>query len=105
MLKFSSGLLFLMIPFVAILLDGCAHASTASRERDSERSESVDERSKRGATESGTIVVEPLEGAGDTVTFHIGSPLFLRLRMQGDRGCEPFNGQFFYFDASDTQLG
>jgi hypothetical protein len=53
----------------------------------------------------GGIVVEPIEGASDTVSFHIGSPLFLRLKLSGDIACEPFNGQPFYFDASGAQLG
>jgi hypothetical protein len=53
----------------------------------------------------GRIVLEPVEGPADTVGFHIGSPLFLRMRMGDPAACAPKNGEFFYFDAGGTQLG
>lgn len=49
--------------------------------------------------------IEPTEGSSDTLLFHIGSPFFLRMRVSGDRACEPFNGRPFYFDAGGSQLG
>lgn len=52
-----------------------------------------------------SIVLEPIDGKTDTVKFHIGSPLFLRLSIAGDRACEPFNGRPFFFDASGAQVG
>jgi hypothetical protein len=53
----------------------------------------------------GGITVEPIEGPADTVSFHIGAPVFLRLKLGGDLACKPFDGQPFYFDASGAQLG
>jgi hypothetical protein len=53
----------------------------------------------------GGIIVEPIEGPADTVSFHIGAPVFLRLRLSGDLACKPFDGQPFYFDAAGAQLG
>lgn len=51
------------------------------------------------------IDLEPIEGTMDTVEFHIGSPLFLRMRVNAGRGCEPFNGRPFFFDANGAQVG
>jgi hypothetical protein len=53
----------------------------------------------------GGITVQPIEGPQDTIRFHIGSPLFLRLKLDGEIACQPFNGQPFYFDISGAQLG
>lgn len=57
-------------------------------------------------TGSGTdLAITSLAGASDTITFHIGSPLFLRIDGVPGRGCEPGNGQFFLFGPRDAQLG
>ncbi|MBC8146185.1 MAG: hypothetical protein H7X80_11425 [bacterium] len=53
----------------------------------------------------GRMVLEALEGPTDTIEFHIGSPLFLRLRIGDDVACPPGTGEFFYFDATTAQLG
>lgn len=45
-----------------------------------------------------------IEGHRDTVTFHIGSPLFLRMDNRTGRGCAPRNGQPFIFGANGGQL-
>lgn len=52
------------------------------------------------------LTLTPIEGARDTVEFHIGSPLFLRLTVnkKGD-GCKPFDGKPFYFEAGGAQNG
>ena len=86
-------------------------------EREREKREMKEER-KRAARERAAarnalprdkgvaFAVEPLEGAADTVKFHIGSPLFLRLRIPaGSDACKPFNGRPFFFDSSGAQLG
>lgn len=52
-----------------------------------------------------SILLEPIEGGTDTVRFHIGSPLFLRLKINAGRACEPFNGRPFFFDANGAQVG
>lgn len=51
------------------------------------------------------ITLEPIEGATDTVRFHIGSPLFLRLTITTGRACEPFNGRPFFFSDDGAQAG
>ncbi len=51
------------------------------------------------------ITVESIEGVTDTIEFHIGSPLFLRLNINAGRACEPFNGRPFYFAEAGAQLG
>jgi hypothetical protein len=86
-------------------------------EREREKRELKEER-KRAARERAAarnarprqkgvaFVVEPVEGPTDTVAFHIGSPLFLRLRIPaGNDACKPFNGRPFFFDSSGAQLG
>lgn len=86
-------------------------------EREREKREMKEER-KRAARERAAarnarprqkgvaFVVEPVEGPTDTVAFHIGSPLFLRLRIPaGNDACKPFNGRPFFFDSSGAQLG
>lgn len=54
---------------------------------------------------SPSILLEPIDGKTDTVQFHIGSPLFLHLKINGERACRPFNGRPFFFDASGAQVG
>lgn len=51
------------------------------------------------------ITIEPLETTGNKISFHVGSPMFLRVKINGKLGCEPMNGQFFYFDQKDIQVG
>ena len=51
------------------------------------------------------ITVESIEGVSDTIEFHIGSPLFLRLSINAGRACEPYNGRPFYFAEAGAQLG
>lgn len=51
------------------------------------------------------ITLESIEGVTDTIEFHIGSPLFLRLNINAGRACQPFNGRPFYFSEAGAQLG
>ena len=53
----------------------------------------------------GRLLLEAIEGPVDTVRFHIGSPLFLRVSVGSPEGCAPGVGEFFHFDGSGTQLG
>lgn len=50
------------------------------------------------------LEIASLEGRTDTVTFHIGSPIFLRVDGVEGRGCSPQNGRFFIFSERDMQL-
>src|SRR4051794_29451732 len=98
-------LLTLLTAIGSITLPGCSHSRQTTRGEQNQREREEDEEEEFGrpappAVWGGGIVVEPIEGARDTVTFHIGSPLFLRMTIQGDRGCEPFNGTPFFFDAN-----
>ena len=49
--------------------------------------------------------ITSLDGNADTITFHIGSPLFLRIPGEPGRGCEAMNGHFFVFGENESQLG
>ena len=49
--------------------------------------------------------ITSLDGSSDTITFHIGSPLFLRIPGEPGRGCEGMNGHFFVFGENESQLG
>ncbi|MGE3802727.1 MAG: hypothetical protein AB7H80_17060 [Candidatus Kapaibacterium sp.] len=51
------------------------------------------------------VAMESIEGIRDTIEFHIGSPLFLKLKIQTGRACEPFNGHPFFFDERGAQVG
>ena len=53
----------------------------------------------------GSIHLSAAEGEMDTISFHIGSPLILRMEIGGEIGCAPFNGQPFYFGTGGAQLG
>jgi hypothetical protein len=74
-------------------------------EREREEEEFEHARPRPPMPWGGGITVEPVEGRTDTISFHIGSPLFLRLKLGGSIACQPFNGQPFYFDVSGAQLG
>jgi len=75
-----------------------AHAQEEDERWESERYDDHDQPPQ--------MTVEAVEGPADTVSFHIGSPLFLRLRIpEGNAACAPFNGKPFFFDATGTQLG
>jgi hypothetical protein len=109
--------IFAVFSTVVMPLAGCAHAQQSDREREREerereleheREEEMERANRRPSKPmewGGGIIVEPIEGPTDTVRFHIGSPLFLRLKIAGDRSCDPFNGQPFFFDALGAQLG
>ncbi len=51
------------------------------------------------------LAIESMEAAGDTLRFHVGSPLFFRIRVADQAACAPFIGKPFYFDRSGAQLG
>jgi hypothetical protein len=90
-----------------LLLAGCASPRPAAADGAPVEHASADviaaERMRVPAP--GRMILEPIEGPVDTVDFHIGSPLFLRLRIGDEAGCTPGTGEFFYFDAPGAQLG
>lgn len=99
---------FLTLFSLAILsLAGCAApASTTSGGGSSDRMPGAvigAERLRLPAP--GAVLLEAVEGPMDTVEFHIGSPLFVRLRLGDSSSCAPGIGELFYFDASGAQLG
>ncbi|MCB9216007.1 MAG: hypothetical protein R3F28_13895 [Candidatus Kapaibacterium sp.] len=51
------------------------------------------------------VLIESIEGIRDTIEFHIGSPLFLKLGIRTGRACESFNGHPFFFDERGAQVG
>ena len=51
------------------------------------------------------LTIQALEGRSDTISFHIGSPLILRIEGTAGRGCEQMNGEFFLFSSKRAQLG
>lgn len=85
-----------------ILLLSCASAGSGSR---AASTVSPPPPLDRPAVADGAIEIEPVEGPADTTRFHLGSPLFLRIRIGGERACQPFNGQPFFFDETGAQLG
>ena len=54
---------------------------------------------------STAITLESIEGNNDTIRFHIGSPLFLRMNINTRLACEAFNGHPFFFDEKGVQIG
>jgi hypothetical protein len=93
-----------------VLVSALPACSTASRtDRDTTRGGTAAAPVEGGATlvppPPGGITLEPVEGPADTVEFHIGSPLLLRLRLDGADGCGNGTGQLFYFDDASMQLG
>ncbi len=95
---------------------GSARAEEREREREREREEEEEEGREYRPTEAQlpadrdiTIHLDPFEGHADTLRFHIGSPFFIRMRVDGNRtdglACEAFDGRPFYFDAGGSQLG
>lgn len=113
-----AAIVMLFLPSALLLSQKTPSKKEQERiEREREKREMKEER-KRAARERAAarnarsrpkgvaFVVEPVEGATDTVKFHIGSPLFLRLRIPaGNDACKPFNGRPFIFDSSGAQLG
>lgn len=103
--------LFAVFSTVIIPIAGCSAARQSEHEREGEHEEEREGKYKsrrelpKPMAWGGGMIVEPVEGFTDTVRFHIGSPLFLRLKINGGDACRPFNGQPFYFDASGAQLG
>ncbi len=97
-----------LLPLVAGALLALPNHGTAQERRSSEeKKQSAEARRPALLNESKPVLLlEPLESRSDTVSFHIGSPLFLRLRVPpGNSACTPFNGTPFYFDANGNQLG
>lgn len=125
---------FRIAPILSIVLTlygivaapGCSSAGRATteerveREREAEREAEEREAEEREAEEEreqnskrmkppmqwGTgLTAEPLEGRAASARFHIGSPLFVRLRASAREACSAFVGKPFFFDASGAQLG
>lgn len=98
----------LLLLSTEMVIAGCAgHAQprNPTPEPESERREEGAKLPDPPPKWGGGITVAPVEGHTDTIRFHIGAPLFLSMSIDGDRACEPFNGQPFYFDATGAQLG
>jgi len=101
--------------FAVSLVAGCSSSgrtqlpgSTVEVDRDSAVGE------KRGSRKSltppapwgdATLHLSAIEGDARTITFHIGSPLLLRLSGARDLACEPFDGRPFFFDEVGAQVG
>lgn len=51
------------------------------------------------------LTIGSMENADDTLRFHVGSPLFFRIRVADQTACAPFTGKPFYFDRNGSQLG
>jgi hypothetical protein len=103
-------LLFLAVLYASISTIGCAQSrdlprSDESAEREHEEGEEPKLPPPTQPWGAQTIAIDPVERPSDTLRFHIGSPLFLRLKIGANRACEPFNGQPFFFDAAGSQLG
>ncbi len=84
-LKFSSIANIFALFFLLAIVAGCGSSQKVS-------------------TESFELSLSSLERETDTVSFHIGSPLFLVVDGVEGRGCEPENGQFFIFSEREMQL-
>ena len=85
-MRHISPLISVLVPVIAVgFLVGCSS-------------------SEKGVSENFELNISSLSGETDTVTFHIGSPLFLRVTGEPGRGCEPMNGRFFIFSERDMQL-
>ncbi len=111
-----SILLFLLLaaaPVQIVLLGGCAsskgHTPLPSSHTDREEEDDDDEhRSPPQLPPAwlGGMHLAAVDHTGDTIEFHIGSPLLLRLDLaEGSLACEAFNGRPFYFDAAGVQVG
>lgn len=119
-------LLFLLLPSSVSILTSCSSSKESARrerieakrnggdgDREEEEREEEEERKRAfRATEASapehrdvSITLEPVENASDTLRFHIGSPFFIRMRVNSDLACEPFNGRPFFFDENGSQLG
>lgn len=98
---------FALFPLFCTLVAGCSTGSTATGARPPSQPDPgqpiAAERLRIPAP--GSLVLEAVEGPVDTVEFHIGSPLFIRVRVGDPSACEPGTGEFFFFDASGSQLG
>lgn len=91
----------LALALIALVGLVASHSIVLAQEDSDERWES-----ERLDDQPPQMTVEAVEGPTDTVAFHIGSPLFLRLRIpKGNAACTPFNGKPFFFDATGAQLG
>ncbi len=91
---------------IAVLVSACASSSRSERDAELQEHPALraddDAPSSAGAAQ---ITLEPIEGHADTVDFHIGAPLFLRLRINPGTACQAYNGYPFFFDATGAQLG
>ncbi len=59
----------------------------------------------KGIVKSNELTIKSLEGRSDTISFHVGSPLILRIEGTPGRGCDQENGDFFLFSSKRAQLG
>jgi hypothetical protein len=112
--------LFLLLPAPSLLLPSCSSSKDSARHdrvssRDADEEEHEEEEERMGAYNAAeasapenrdvTITLEPVEAPSDTIRFHIGSPVFIRMKIKGDVACEPFDGRPFFFDSHGSQLG
>jgi hypothetical protein len=96
----------LFLATLLLSLSACSSARNGERRDNDEEEEREHVHLTRTPEAWGSgLSVSRFDRTSDTVTFHIGSPLFIRLTDHSGRACSPFNGQPFYFDASGVQLG
>lgn len=95
----------LSLSFVCAVLISCSTARTPAPSMSTGTTSGTPASSRLRQPAPGTILLEALEGHIDTVEFHIGAPLFLRLSVGDARGCAPGVGELFHFDATGSQLG
>lgn len=102
----------LLAPLLFVTLLSACSSSRTTEERPAEREGEVKEEKRRKLPPAppapwGEAVMElrAIDTDSDTVTFHIGSPLILRLSGRREPGCAPFDGRPFYFDAVGAQIG
>ncbi len=108
-----------LLPFlVAVIASFPACSSSQKTERPETRrmEREYDREEEEGEEEEGryrppapwgepTMQLRGLDVTSDTVTFHIGAPLFLRLSGDREIGCGPFDGRPFFFDGAGAQIG
>lgn len=106
------------LPLQILVFNGCSSSKTERNSPSTPPHRDGDEEFEREEEESpprppqapptwfGGMHLEATDHPGDTIAFHIGSPLLLRLELpSGSIACEAFNGRPFYFDAAGAQVG
>lgn len=105
----SIALKFRILPVLFLAFVFClpieAQRKNASKKNSKKNVQTETNKTTTTNKSTNQIRLEPLDAASSKLVFHIGSPMFLRVKIDGKLGCEPLNGQFFYFDENDVQVG